>query len=173
MRGLVFLLVVGCGASAPPEPHSEPLTSPVVVTPADADAAALGLSASVDLAQGLVVVARIEDASDGEAPPMIGSGHLCSGQEIAAVAAVLSDYVSQRRSMGEGVVWSCRAERCELRGMMEYDPTRVLRFGRSARGDLVVIGVDFFEDVGSGPEFVAEVRAQVDRDHAALRGPCP
>lgn len=172
-RLFVCLLLVGCGASAPPEGHVEPVVSAVLPTPADADAAALGLSASVDLAQGLVVVARIEDASDGEAPPMIVSGHRCSGQDIGAVAALLSDYVSERRSMGEAVAWSCRAERCELRGMMEFDPTRVLRFGRNARGDLVVIGVDFFEDVGSGPEFVTEVRAEVDREHAALRGSCP
>jgi hypothetical protein len=57
--------------------------------------------------------------------------------------------------------------------MMEFDPTRALRFGRSASGALVVIGVDFYEDVGSGEEYVAEVRWQVEAEHQTLRGRCP
>lgn len=176
MRVLVLsmLLVLGCGAASDASAAGhEVVAAPVVVTPDDAMAAALGLSASVDPAQGLVVVARLEDASDGEAPPMIVSGHRCSRQDVDAVAALLSDYVSERRSMGEPVAWACSGARCELRGMMEFDPTRALRFGRSATGQLVVVGVDFYEDVGSSDEHVAEVRRQVEAEHQSLRGRCP
>lgn len=120
------------------------------------------------------MVAHIEDASDGEAPPMITSGHRCAQQEIDAVAAMLSDYLSDRRAMdGATTEWSCSGDRCELRGMMEFDPTRAIRFDHRTDGSLVVVGVDFFEDVGSGADHVAEVRAQVDREHQALLGPCP
>lgn len=171
----IGLLLLGCGAASSAGSESTTASSPqpLVVTPADADAAMLGLSASVDPAQGLVVVAMLEDASDGEAAPMITTGHRCAQQDIDQVAALLHDYLSERRGMGEPAEWACRGDRCELRGMMEYDPTRALRFGRDAHHRLVVIGVDFFEDVGSGEEYVVEIRRQVEREHQGLRGPCP
>lgn len=175
MRSKALLLVVlltACGG-APPASTTPSSSPPLAVGPGDARASIGARLRNVDPRRGLVVVAHLEDASDGEAPPMIVSGHRCAPAEIAEVADLLGTYVAQRASMDEPIDWHCSGDRCELRGMMEYDPTRVLRFDRDASGALVVVGVDLFEDVGSGPEYVAEVRRAVDRDHAALRAACP
>lgn len=178
MRPTLVLLaaLAGCGAAGSDAasavaPSRAP--QPVVATPADAERAASALAASIDPSAGLVVVAMLEDASDGEAPPMITTGHRCTREDIARVAALLHDYLAQRRSAGEPAEWACSGDRCELRGMMEFDPTRALRFARDADGSLVVVGVDFFEDVGSSEEYVMETRRQVEREHRRLRAPCP
>jgi hypothetical protein len=164
---------MGCGAMHEPVRDEFSSALPVLATPADATAAALGLSARVDPAQGLVVVARLEDASDGEAPPRIASGHRCAPPDIDQVAALFRDYLDQRRGMDVPVEWACTGARCELRGMMEFDPTRALRFGRDAAGGVVVIGVDLYGDAAASEEHAAEVRRQVEAEHQALRGRCP
>lgn len=167
---LLWVAVIGCGASSTERTAPLVVEAPLAVTPADADAAMVGLGGSVDPSRGVLVVARLEDASDGEAPPMVTSGLRCTPRDIDALGALLSDYLSERRSMDAPTEWRCAQDRCELRGMMEFDPTRVLRFARDAQGGLVVIGIDFFEDVG--PEYVDSLRTEIDREHAA-RSACP
>ncbi len=164
---------MGCGGARSSTNAPAAALPPLSPTPEDAETAALALADHVDPARGLVVVARLEDASDGEAPPMIVTGLRCSDADVRAVATQLAEYVAQRRSYGETVEWSCHDTRCELRGMMEYDPTRVLRFARADDGRAIVVGVDYFEDVGSGPEYVQEVRVAVEQDHAAMPDRCP
>ena len=150
-----------------------PSVAAIEVTAADADAAMLGLGASVDPSQGVLVLARLEDPSDGEAPPMLTSGLRCARQDIDALGASLSDYLSLRRSLDQPAVWRCAGDRCELSGAVEFDPTRVLRFARDARGELVVIGVDFFGDAASSSEYVDGLRAEIESAHRAPRAPCP
>jgi hypothetical protein len=169
---LIAVLLSGCGASSEPAASTSPSTSPRAPTPADADAAARGLAASIDPARGLVITAHLDDPSEGEAPPMITSGHRCSAAEIAEVAAMLSDYVSDRRSMDLGQDWTCSADRCELPGMMEFDPMRALRFGRDPQGNLVVVAVQFLGITGVTEEHERDVRAAAEIQLAELSGPC-
>ena len=165
---VVVLLVVGCGsgrASAPTSPAAE--ARAVQPTAEDANAAMLGLSASVDPVRGVLVLARVEDPSDGEGPAPIASGLRC-GAAIDELAARLSDYVSDRRAMGASVEWTCRAARCELPGIMEFDPARVIHFDHDAAGGLVVTGIDFFDEPPDG----VRLRAELDAAQARARDVC-
>jgi hypothetical protein len=160
------LLLGGCGAA-----ELAPSPSPLVVTSELASVAAAHLAAHVDPSRGVVVVVRVEDASDGEAVRR-SSGHRCGAAAIDALAAELATYLAQRRELGVPETWRCEGARCELRGMMEYDPVRALRFGRSAAGEVVVIGLDVHGDAAWDDAQLAALRASLDAEHTALAGPC-
>jgi hypothetical protein len=163
---VLLALVGGCGASeVVPSPPS------VALTPEMAAAAAGDLVAHVDPARGVVLVVRVEDASDGEAPPR-SSGHRCGGAAVADLAAGLSAYLAQRRDLGAPETWRCEGARCELRGVMEFDPVRALRF-EPAGGAWVVVGLDVYGDAAMDDAQLAALRGPLDAEHAALRGPCP
>lgn len=161
------MLVCGCGAASVEVAPSPP----PAVTPELAAAAARDLSAHVDPSEGLVLVVRVEDASDGEAPRR-PSEHRCA-EAVDALAAELATYLAQRREIGAPETWRCEGVRCELRGMMEYDPVRALRFGRAASGEVVVIGLDLYGDAAWDDARLAALRGSLDAEHAALAGRCP
>lgn len=120
-----------------------------------------------------MVVVRVEDASDGEASPAFTTGHLCVPREIDAISAQLSDYVSDRRANGIPTTWTCQEDRCELRGQMEFDPMRALRFTREPDGVLRVSALEIFGDAASSEDYLGVLRAQVDDALDPLLGPCP
>lgn len=168
---LAFALVACGGArTTANEPANEP--APLAPTPADADAAAAALADHVDLARGLAVVAYLDDPSGGEAPPMMTTGLRCADADVRAIATQLASYVAELREADEPVDWTCHDTRCELGGSMEYDPTRVLRFGRADDGRVIVVGLDFIDEVLVDEQRVAEIRLEVEQQHAAMPARC-
>jgi hypothetical protein len=160
---LVISLLVGCGSTAPVVRAPE---APVEVTPADAERAVSDLAAHVDDRLGLVVVEDIADA-EGETDPTRRASLRC-GATLATMATELATYIATRPPEGEAPGWSCEGHDCELPGMMEYDPNRILRFGRGEDGSVVVRGYFAIDALAVDPERLASTRTNADRDFDEL-----
>jgi hypothetical protein len=159
---LASVCVLGCGAQQ--APVREPV-APVEVSIAEAEAAARDLAAHVDGALGVVVVVETM-GGDGEPRPTRRATVRC-GDEVTALAGELATYVATR-PVGEAPGWSCAGADCELPGVMEYDPSRILRFGRSGDGRVVVRGYFAVDAIAVDPERLAQTRRNADRDYEEL-----
>lgn len=162
-RCLLCLVVAGCGA--PPRHADEPLR-PIEVSSTDADAAARALVAHVDPQLGIVVVEDVADTESEDRPTRRAT--LRCGAQLEALATELATYLGQRPPPDESPGWSCSGTDCELPGMMEYDPNRILRFGTGSSGEAVVRGYFAIDALAVEAEHLAGARLNADRDFAEL-----
>ena len=156
-------VVVGCGSSRPP--LADPV-HPIAVSTNDAEAAGRDLVGHADATLGIVVVEDIVD-TESETGPRRRATLQC-GDELSTLAAELATYLAERPPPDESPGWSCADADCELPGMVEYDPNRILRFGPGSDGRTVVRGYFAIDALAVDPERLAHTRENADRDFHEL-----